>query len=107
MNDISDKKIMVSETILQKNKNENDPITWKDIKHIEFQDDDIITASYQEGFYSDNNSYDPFIILDITRMRLETDDEYIKRQEQIKIEYKFNKERRYQNFLKLKKEFEP
>jgi hypothetical protein len=80
--------------------------TWKDIKHIEFQDDDLVHIGYDEGHVSENNSWDPHFYVIVERFRDETDEEYAKRlakDERYKNEMK---ERRYEQYLKLKKEFE-
>ena len=82
------------------------PFTWKDIKHIQFQDDDIIHIGYDEGHVSENNSWDAHHFISVERFVPETDDEMnerIRRQERDK---KWAKERRYENYLKLKQEFE-
>lgn len=82
------------------------PITWKEIKDFQFEDDDVIHIGWEEPFYSENNSYDGFYFCNITRMVEETDDEYEKR---IAEGIRYNEElrnRRYEQYLKLKKEFE-
>ena len=82
------------------------PITWGDFKDKLFEDDDVFTIQYIEPFYSDNNSYDGGFGIEVIRMVEETDEEYNKRisdEERYKLELK---ERRYQNYLKLKKEFD-
>ena len=60
---------------------------------IDLKPDDIINIHRVEAR---NNSYDEHTILEIIRMREETDEEL---KEQLKS-------RRYENYLKLKKEFE-
>jgi len=79
---------------------------WKDIKDFEFQDDDYITSSYVEPFYSENNSWDGHFLIEIQRYELETDDEFARRVERVELDKKWAKERRYESYLKLKKEFE-
>lgn len=82
------------------------PIEWKDINHIDFQDSDIIQIGHDEGYVSENNSWDSHYYAIVTRKREETDDEYsnrIKHDEWFKEDLK---KRRYENYLKLKKEFE-
>lgn len=80
--------------------------TWVDIKHLELQDEDVINAGYDEGFYTENNSMDAHYYIIITRMIEETDEEFNKRQKEIERDNKWAKERRYESYLKLKKEFE-
>jgi CTP synthase (UTP-ammonia lyase) len=99
-------KIMVEYTVFQKQRSTDDPFKWKDIKDIEFQDEDEIYITLVEAYYSENNSYDSHIMATVTRERLETDSEFEKRQRTNKLQDKFLKERRYETYLKLKKEFE-
>jgi hypothetical protein len=67
---------------------------------------DIIHIERDEGYYSDNNSWDPCTRLSVLREREETDEEYEKRKVK-EIEFKKElKDRRYESYLKLKKEFE-
>ncbi len=71
-------------------------IRWKDIKHIEFQDDDIIRC------YDDEN--DSFYA-NVLRKELETDEQFEVRMKQNEVMKELSKERRYQQYLKLKEEF--
>jgi len=85
-----------------------------DLKQIRFsdlpkdlQENDIIDIRREDGFYSENESYDAYTELVVIREREETEREYKKR---IQQETKLNEElkkRRYENYLKLKSEFEP
>lgn len=82
------------------------PIKWKDIKDIPFEDEDEIKVAYDEGYYSENNSWDPHHYVTVIREIPETDDEMAKR---IVKEFEQKEEmrkRRYEQYLKLKKEFE-
>lgn len=81
------------------------PILFKDIT-IKIELDDEILAGYDEGFYSENESWDPHYYLKISRERLETDEEFEKRKKEEDNYHVFLKNRRYENYLKLKKEFE-
>lgn len=70
------------------------------------QDNDIINIQRCETYVSENESYDAFTQLEIYREREETDKEYEKR---LSKEQKLSEElkkRRYETYLKLKKEFE-
>jgi len=86
--------------------------TWKDIKtilennKIVLEDDDVIEISYDEGHYSENNSWDAHWIFALDRNRLETDEEYNKRIEDNRKFTEERKQERYKNYLKLKQEFE-
>lgn len=102
--DYSPKKIMVEKEIFHKI-NYNIPFTWKDIKHLDLQDDDLIKIEYVEPYYSENNSWDGHYSCTITRMVEETDEEFDARQERIKWDKKWSRERQFQNFLTLKKKF--
>ena len=75
---------------------------WKDIKHVPFEDDDVIQVQYVEPYYSENESYDGHFICEISRMVEETDEQFemrMKRRERI---IEDGKKRRYENYLKLK-----
>lgn len=82
------------------------PITWGDIKHFQFEDNDHIECGYVEGYYSENNSWNPHYTCVIIRKVWETDEQFEKRQRQIELEKKWAKERRYETYLKLKQEFD-
>lgn len=75
-------------------------IKWSDIKNLELEDDDVI----QSGWDDDENGGGYFG--QITRMVEETDEQFQKRQEDNARESKWAKERRYESYLRLKKEFE-
>jgi hypothetical protein len=84
------------------------PITWKDIKHIEFQDNDIFEICYVEAWENgpDNSGGDQYEAK-ITRQRYETPEEYQKRLDKMKDRQRRDKEMRYERYLELKEEFEP
>ena len=71
--------------------------TWKDIKHIEFQDDDEI------GIEEDD---DGSFYACVFRRELETDKEFAERKQTIETMKEISKKQRYQQYLKLKEEFE-
>jgi hypothetical protein len=71
--------------------------TWKDIKHIEFQDDDEI------GIEEDD---DGSFYACVFRKELETDQEFESRMERNENTREMLKKHRYQQYLKLKEEFE-
>jgi hypothetical protein len=74
------------------------PITWKDIKHIKFQDDDVIQC-FENGY---NGSWFAYIV----RQQLETDEEFEERKKTLEKMRESSREKRYQKYLKLKEEFE-
>jgi hypothetical protein len=80
-------------------------IKWKDIKHIEFEDDDIIICCYVEPFITSNEECPEHYAIHITRMVEETDDEYEARMNALKKNKETAKKLRYNTYLKLKDEF--
>lgn len=76
----------------------NEIPTWKDVKHIEFEDDDILQMSWDEG--------DDGYCIRVTRWVKETDEEWQERLEDMKESENKAKERRHQSYLRLKAEFE-
>jgi hypothetical protein len=81
---------------------DNQP-TWKDIKHLDLQDDDEIICSYEEHSENDEDSY---WFISVVRWNEETDEEFKKRLEELEDNKKRLKKMRYQSYLKLKEEFE-
>jgi hypothetical protein len=81
-------------------------ITWKDIKDFQFEDDDIVYIGWEEPYYSENNSWDGFHYCRVERMVEETDEEYEDRMGRKKSTDALLKKNRYEQYLKLKKEFE-
>lgn len=84
----------------------DNPITWKDIKDFHFEDGDIISIGHEEPYYSENNSWDEFYYCRVIRMVEETDEEYEDRMERKRSSESILKKNRYEQYLKLKKEFE-
>lgn len=80
--------------------------TWKDIKDIQFEDDDRIRISYEEPYHSENNSYDGGWVIEVEREMEETDEEYERRMERKKSDEEWQNKRNYEIYLKLKKQFE-
>lgn len=68
--------------------------------------DDIIEIGREDNYVSENNSYDAYTELAVYRMIEETDEEYQRRLDKEAMEAKWLKDRRYKNYLSLKKEFE-
>ena len=97
-------KILKERELLRKSKNVR--FTWKDIKDFRFEDNDIIEIAYDEGHVSENDSWDPHWYASVIRMIQESDSEYSKRIENLERDAAWARERRYQNYLKLKEEFE-
>jgi len=104
-NPFSKEKIRVESTVFLSNKSE--PFYWKDIKHLNLEDNDMLRFEWVEPYYSENNSWDGHFIGEITRLIEETDEQHnvrLARNAKTKEELK---KRRYENVLKLKAEFEP
>ena len=95
---------IVTETVFRK-QNVHEPITFGEI-NIPLLPTDVINAGHDEGFYSENDSWDPFFFFEVLRDRLENDEEYEKRMNEETRTRKWLKERRYETYQKLKKEFE-
>jgi hypothetical protein len=72
---------------------------WKDLKHSEYQDDDLIHIGYDDN-------YDGGWFISVERERLETDDEYNQRMKCHERFLEDSKKQRYERYLKLKEEFE-
>ena len=68
--------------------------------------DDIIDIGRAERYVSENESYDAYTELVVSRMIEETDEEYERRLDNEAMQERWAKERRYKNYLSLKKEFE-
>ncbi len=88
---------IIRQQIDQRYVNEKQP-RWKDLKHTEYQDDDLINIGYEleDGGW----------IISIERERLETDDEYNERMKHHEKFLENSKKQRYEIYLKLKEEFE-
>jgi len=104
MKNIKTSKINVEKTIFRKTS--NSPFTWKELKNIKFEDEDIISVSYVEPYYSENNSWDEHFCAEVTRMVEETDEEFKTRQKIMEAEEQFDKDRRRMTYERLKAEFE-
>lgn len=98
------KTILVEEEIFDETK--NTPFMWKDLKHIQFQDDDVLYIRYEEGFYSENNSQEEKFVATVLRYRPETEEERKERIEKDTIVKERLKRQRYNRYLALKAEFE-
>ena len=103
MEDNSKEKIYVDTIIYQAQK--ETPFKWRDINHIEFEDEDVIRFDYVEDYYTDYDSYPAYYSGMVIRKVEETDEQYKSRQERI-ARNEDAKERRYQEYLRLKEEFE-
>ncbi len=73
---------------------------------MDLQDDDIIDIIRDEGYYSENNSWDAFTTLVIYRERDKTPEELEKDKEFRRKRSVELKNKRYEAYLELKKEFD-
>jgi hypothetical protein len=78
-------------------------LKWGDIKHLQLEDDDLIYSAWEENSEAE---YQGYWHASITRMVEETDKQFQERMKDIERQYKWAKEQRYKNYLKLKEEFE-
>lgn len=69
--------------------------------------DDKIRVEYCEGHYSENESWDDHTIVQVLRERDLTPEEIQKNKDALTLLAEESKNKRYQNYLKLKSEFEP
>lgn len=76
-------------------------IKWKDIKHIQFEDEDIIEFDVCEQYPGEYG-----FTVNIVRLVEETDEELIIRLQQESDAELKAKEKRYETYLKYKDEFE-
>ena len=73
---------------------------------IELRDDDIMEVGYTEGYDHGDSSRDAAYDLNVYRYFEETDEAYKKRIKLGKLMKKMGAQKRYENYLKLKEEFE-
>jgi len=81
------------------------PITFSRIKHI-LVDNDEIYSGYNEEYHGSDSAMDGHFYMRVNRDRIETDDEFNLRVIGNTKEMERSKNRRYNSYLKLKKEFE-
>ena len=68
--------------------------------------EDIINITRNPGYYSKNNSWDPFTRLEVFRERPETDKEFNERKRQMEDLKKRSRESKWKKYIELKEEFE-
>lgn len=100
----NNKKIFVEKIVFTKIDYEK-PIKPQEYLHL-LLGDDILDSGWEEGHYSENNSCDGHFSVTIARKVLETDAEYELRKKIEKTEKEHLRTRRFETYLKLKKEFE-
>lgn len=97
------KKEIIQEVVFRETYPE--PPRFKEISKI-VTEEDFITSTWIEPYYSENNSHDGFFVIEITREREETDQELQDRKLKIEEIKENSRKNRYQQYLKLKAEFE-
>jgi hypothetical protein len=75
-------------------------------EHITLQDTDILSVGFTEGWQDGDTARDDYYDLKVIRVREETDVEYSIRIAHDKRKKEKQRETRFRNYLKLKKEFE-
>lgn len=73
----------------------------------DLQPTDVLTYVSDPGYYSDNNSWDAYTEVMVSRPRLETDEEQAERLENSRLYLEKRRDDRYSTYLKLKEEFAP
>lgn len=81
------------------------PIKFGEI-NVELQPDDVILQNYEEEYHGSDHGHDAHWSMTVYRDRLETDEEFEKRKKDGEELQATLKERRREQYLKLKKEFE-
>jgi inorganic pyrophosphatase/exopolyphosphatase len=87
-------------------KHSQNEILWKDVKDFKFEDGDLILAGYAPPEYIENYGHDGYYYFSVEREVLETDEEFEKRKRDTEREKERQKKNRYENYLRLKREFE-
>ena len=87
-------------------KDSRERILWKDIKHINFQDNDVIDIEYVDPICTTDHECDGYFCVEIIRLVEETDEEYNLRMDIMCSRLENSKKVRYAQYLKLKEEFE-
>ena len=88
------------------------PYTWGEIKeflkekNLQFEDNDVLICGFEVGYDEGDSARDDMYSLKIVRKRLENDIEFELRVGMIKFYKEESKKKRYENYLKLKEEFE-
>ena len=98
-------KIKINSIIFTKRYGEVDRFPFGDLPD-NLLPTDMVCFNMEDAYYSENNSYDAYAELIIYRERLETDNEFEARKRYVEEEMTFLKQRRHENYLKLKREFE-
>lgn len=104
MKDSSKEKILIDKYIFHEI-NYKRPLKWSDIKHLELQDDDVISSGHEEAYYGSDSAMESHFFMSVTRQVLETDDEYTERQRAVEQSAKWAKANRLESYKRLREEF--
>lgn len=86
--------------------------TWGEVKealakaNIELLDTDELRIHYEDGWQEGDSARDNMYAISVHRYIEETDEEFERRVKRAEENKERNKKQRYENYLKLKKEFE-
>lgn len=109
------KKEIITEQIFyacRRATNFSKPYNWGEVKellskeNLQLLDDDIVRIGFEEGWDEGDSARDNMFFISVKSNREETDDEFAKRKLKIEKLNEENKKLRYEEYLKLKKEFE-
>ena len=109
------KKEIISDEIFyacRRATNFSKPYAWGEVKellnkeNLQLLDDDIVRIGFEEGWDEGDSARDDMYFISVKRNREETEDEFAKRTLKIEKLIEENKKLRYENYLKLKQEFE-
>ncbi len=75
-------------------------------KNIELQDGDRLSIYFEEGWNEGDSARDDMYAISVYRDEIETDEEFEKRKATMEYLKEKGKKSRYEQYLKLKKEFE-
>ena len=99
-------KILITDTVIDQTSYDGPiKLTKKMIEQL--QPDDRIEAGYVEAQHYSDSETPAYYYLVVKRKRLETDEEFTSRSVELQQKIKENRQKRYEQYVKLKKEFEP
>lgn len=98
-----EKKSIKKEIIL---KTSTVPFKWKDVKDLPFEDNEEIDIEYIETWHYEDGSEGPLYQIISTKIVMETDEEFEKRKKAFDDYQIISKKQRFEQFLKLREEFD-
>lgn len=100
------KKQLTKEIIYNKHYEGFPTIRFKDLPMDKIKPDDILDIERVEEFWGSDHGHEDHTDVTILRERFETDEEFEKRKKEMEKLQERHRDQRYQQYLKLKKEFE-